>query len=262
MKLSEEDIILCLEEHKNFRTKFITEDCCVSFNDFTPTSLGGKGHSHPKGNHTMVMKEFLDSEFNHVSPNREKFFESVASYFFEKEKTGIIGLEIGVATGTNAERINKFIDLSEMWLIDPWASQNNRAADRGDNNGTHNKAFEETNRRFGTNDKFKIIKNFAADVVDQFSDEYFDFIYIDGDHSYEGCKKDLDLYYPKLKEGGFFGGHDFTGSPKSLRKKGFGVQKAACEFLTEHNKKLQFITTCVETKKPNIILPFDWGFIK
>ena len=36
-----------------------------------------------------------------------------------------------------------------------------------------------------------------------------DFVYIDGDHTYEGCKSDITLWLPKVKKGGYIGGHDY-----------------------------------------------------
>jgi len=36
-----------------------------------------------------------------------------------------------------------------------------------------------------------------------------DFMFIDGDHRYKGIKKDIELWWPKMKKGGIFCGHDF-----------------------------------------------------
>jgi predicted O-methyltransferase YrrM len=36
-----------------------------------------------------------------------------------------------------------------------------------------------------------------------------DFIFIDGDHRYTGCKSDLEGWFPKLKRDGIIAGHDF-----------------------------------------------------
>ena len=65
-----------------------------------------------------------------------------------------------------------------------------------------------TNTRFFTN--IEHIKNFSYDVVDRFQDKSIDFIYIDGRHDYESVKRDLELYLPKLKNGGIIGGHDYN----------------------------------------------------
>jgi len=46
----------------------------------------------------------------------------------------------------------------------------------------------------------------------EFSKKYIDrkweYIYIDGDHSYEGVKQDFDLFWPQLNKGGIMGFHD------------------------------------------------------
>lgn len=54
------------------------------------------------------------------------------------------------------------------------------------------------------------INNFSFDVSDRFKDKSIDFIYIDADHTYESVKKDLELYIPKIKDGGIIGGHDYS----------------------------------------------------
>ena len=43
-----------------------------------------------------------------------------------------------------------------------------------------------------------------------FLDESIDFLFIDADHHYEAVKKDIELWYPKIKPGGIISGHDYT----------------------------------------------------
>jgi hypothetical protein len=43
-----------------------------------------------------------------------------------------------------------------------------------------------------------------------FSDESLDWVYIDGDHTYEGVKGDLEAYYRVVKSGGFLAGDDYS----------------------------------------------------
>jgi hypothetical protein len=45
----------------------------------------------------------------------------------------------------------------------------------------------------------------AASLID---DESLNFIFIDADHSYEGCNRDIHDWSPKVKKGGYIIGHD------------------------------------------------------
>ena len=44
-----------------------------------------------------------------------------------------------------------------------------------------------------------------------------DFLFIDGDHSYEGAKQDYEMYMPLVKEGGLIGFHDAAIEPRVSR---------------------------------------------
>lgn len=48
----------------------------------------------------------------------------------------------------------------------------------------------------------------AFRLATEFGHDAFDFVFIDGDHSYEGCAADIDAYRPLVKEGGLLAGHD------------------------------------------------------
>ena len=43
----------------------------------------------------------------------------------------------------------------------------------------------------------------------RFPNSYFDFVYIDARHDYKGVLQDLTDWWPKLKPGGIFAGHDY-----------------------------------------------------
>lgn len=55
-----------------------------------------------------------------------------------------------------------------------------------------------------------------------------DYIFIDGDHSYDAVYKDLRNYFDKVKPGGIFSGHDFSWE---------GVTRAVYEFRGEKGIK-------------------------
>jgi hypothetical protein len=67
-------------------------------------------------------------------------------------------------------------------------------------------------------DNITLISDYSYNVVDRFEDKSIDFIYIDANHSYEDVKRDLELYYPKLKSDGVIGGHDFNDRWPGVKK--------------------------------------------
>ena len=68
-------------------------------------------------------------------------------------------------------------------------------------------------------------KSYAADLRNMPNRPKFDLIFIDGDHSYEGCLSDLKDYMPMLEEGGYLVMHDYN-SPLHP-----GVAKAVAEVI-------------------------------
>jgi len=55
----------------------------------------------------------------------------------------------------------------------------------------------------------------------------FDLVYIDGIHTYEGAKADIELFKSRIRPGGFLAGHDYQ--PRFP-----GVMKAVNEFSKPH----------------------------
>jgi predicted O-methyltransferase YrrM len=85
----------------------------------------------------------------------------------------------------------------------------------------------------------RLIKGRTAEVASQFEDNFFDYIYIDADHSYEGVKKDLNAYWPKVKPGGILGGHDYMIFHTTYD---FGVVQAVDEFKEQQQIKYFYVT--------------------
>ena len=49
----------------------------------------------------------------------------------------------------------------------------------------------------------------SVDFSFTYDDETIDTLFIDGDHTYEGVKKDIEAWYPKVKKGGTIIFHDY-----------------------------------------------------
>ena len=75
-------------------------------------------------------------------------------------------------------------------------------------------------------DRATIIRKPSLQAVEYIEDNSLDFVFIDADHSYEGCKADIQAWLPKLKPGGLLSGHDYD-HPELP-----GVKQAVDEFCT------------------------------
>lgn len=76
----------------------------------------------------------------------------------------------------------------------------------------------------------QVIRKYSFDAVNDFPDNYFDFVYIDADHTYPAVLKDIQDWYPKVKKGGFLVGDDYRNVRKIKTGIRFGVVKAVNEF--------------------------------
>jgi hypothetical protein len=99
------------------------------------------------------------------------------------------------------ERINVFI-------VDSWQGSVNEIT-------TEQKLAQETDifKIFVDNmgeRKFTPIRKLSHEAVLEFEDESCDVIYIDMEHTYEAVCKDIDMWLPKVKVGGYLAGHDYN----------------------------------------------------
>ncbi len=123
---------------------------------------------------------------------------------------------------------------SEIHCVDPWEENDLVKLQKKFKAGETGAVYDQFiyNIEFkGFRDKCTVYRMRSADASVKFKDGDFDFIYIDGDHSFGGCYEDLLNYWPKLKKGGVLFGDDWQYS---------GIRKAAVRFARESGKKLHF----------------------
>jgi len=140
----------------------------------------------------------------------------------------LTGVELGVWYGYNmGHLLEECPNIQKMVGIDPYMEYQdwNRYIDNTAMMQARTSARGIVNK-FGTRASLLELKSEHA--VGLFNDYELDFIFIDGDHSYERCYEDLNLWYSKVASGGIFSGHDF-----SLP----GVNKALLQFRTEKSIK-------------------------
>ena len=112
------------------------------------------------------------------------------------------GAEIGVWQGETSSHILKNTDCF-LYLVDLWSS----SAKYKKWNQEKNKRI--TLKRIKKSQNSKILQGVRWDVAQQIQDQELDFVFIDGDHSTEGVRNDIQAYTPKIKQGGYIMGHDW-----------------------------------------------------
>ena len=149
-------------------------------------------------------------------------------------KENSIGAEIGIFRAGFANSVVTKLNPKMYHMIDPWIYR--RGWKRYEYNNvklTSQEVVEwmvkDIYKRFDK-PNVKIHRDFSYNVVNEFNDNYFDFVYVDGSHNYFDVLKDLRLYYPKIKPGGIMSGDDWNIS-------GDRVKKAVWKFIEEVNIK-------------------------
>lgn len=150
-----------------------------------------------------------------------------------------VGIEVGVQEGVFANYILKKCPNLKLYLLDCWQMQDQNVyfdISNVDNNDQAQCLLKTIINNADYFDRVRIIKEFSDQAVEFFNNNFFDFIYIDANHSYESVKNDLIKWFPKLKSGGLFAGHDYVNGWHGQNL--FGVQQAVDEFASEYNLKL------------------------
>ena len=112
----------------------------------------------------------------------------------------VVGVELGVAEGDFSYQVLSEQNIKHWYSIDMWAG------DRGHDSGQMNSARDKL-KPFAN--KNTIMHNKFSEVVNDFSDEFFDIINIDGyAHNGEENGETLRDWYPKLKKGGVVRGDE------------------------------------------------------
>ena len=156
---------------------------------------------------------------------------------------GDICAEVGVWKGDLTSEILKHKSL-KLHLIDPWKTQDVIDRCYSIEQEKLNKIYEKVSNEFGKLSNVEIHREFSTNV--SFPTEYFDWVYIDADHSYDAVKKDLEFYYPLMKKGGYLCGDDYglwINRPKTGRGSdgGGGPKPAVDEFVKSHNLEIEIV---------------------
>lgn len=119
--------------------------------------------------------------------------------------------EIGVWKGDFSARLLQICEPRELHLVEPWHHGPDEAMDGILNWKQENLEDMHMNvvARFSNNENVFIDRVKSKEYFNQTNKEYFDFVYIDGDHSEESAYEDLCISWRSVKTGGMIAGDDY-----------------------------------------------------
>jgi len=139
-------------------------------------------------------------------------------------------VEVGVFKGLNAKKFLDGMNIEHAWLVDCWGHFENEPQTVSNHNIDKDpdfwkRTYEEVQALFQTYSNVTIVKAWSEEAVDIVPND-LDFVYLDADHTYDASLKDIELWFPKIKTGGWLMGDDYMWD---------GTHRAVNEFVEKHN---------------------------
>lgn len=136
--------------------------------------------------------------------------------------------EVGCAEGIFATEMYGW-GLDKLYLIDIWENVPFIEGCASFEQKWHDSNYERVKGLFGDKPNVVILKGFSYKMANEIPDESCGLIYIDGDHTYNGVRADINSFWPKLINGGIMAFHDFGNMQ-------YGVNRAVQEFTRNEQK--------------------------
>lgn len=123
----------------------------------------------------------------------------------------IEAVEVGVFQGDNARQLLQQRPRLKLHLVDAWGTEHTRMDGSRRPGGKHNFAgvMASAKQKLAPfADRIIWHKGISTEMANEIADRSLDLAFIDGDHTKPGCYADLVAFIPKVKPGGWAGGHD------------------------------------------------------
>jgi len=142
-------------------------------------------------------------------------------------------IEVGVRWGFG---LRNLLQADPMLVIgvDHWNATRNPA--QNDTNLTQPQLNDMYSRLFHESlfdSRIRLLRGKSGDVCKWFPRLWADFIYIDADHTHNGCLADMAYWWDVVARGGILAGHDYNLATNKNGKVDFGVQTAVRQFMED-----------------------------
>ena len=142
--------------------------------------------------------------------------------------------EVGVWRGDNACNVLARANIGTLILVDTWGKHLPSYSKENDLYGGLAQSVYDANYARAMHlvsqypvDELRVLNSLSTEAAKKVADESCDVVFIDADHTYDAVKADIEAWMPKVKPGGWLGGHDYKAPPKWAAK--WGVKQAVDE---------------------------------
>ena len=178
----------------------------------------------------MNTTEYLHKRFNPRSdqtpPVRVRGFKRSHLSELYHELAFKVGAEIGVAEGFHSREICQKVPPVKLYCVDLWDTYY-RGTTKLKNRAMQDDAYTQAVENLSPYDT-ELLRFPSDEAYKQFADNSLDFVYIDGDHSFDYVMLDLIYWSRKVRPGGIVSGHD------AYRFRGAGVVDAVSVYTHCH----------------------------
>ena len=187
------------------------------------------------------MSLVINPRFKSFDFSREHLPTVFADTLDENKPLKIV--EVGVETGAYLDIYYPQLEsiTEKFYLVDMWQYEGNEDfVDKysgGNYNNELEKGYDRVKRLYGDNPKVQMCKGSSEDWAEKFEDGFFDYLYLDADHSKKSVLADLKSWYPKVKNGGIIAGHDVYCDQNNAFREHFDVEGALAEFFSEEQQE-------------------------
>jgi len=138
-------------------------------------------------------------------------------------------LEIGTFYGANLFSVGRSYaghPDSRMYCIDPWIDYEDYPEYKNQQESVYD-TFMRNLESSGQKEKITVIRGFSHTEIPKFEDDFFNLIYIDGNHEPEYVLEDAVLSFRKLKVGGYMIFDDYGWGGPDLTQRGIDAFRSA-----------------------------------
>ena len=179
------------------------------------------------------------SYFFYFKAKIKKISSDKRAYILEQLVKNSIFVEVGVWKGDFSKKIWDISNPKLLVLVDSWTFDEKVRGCAPQVNGNEplnqnffDQAKQETYNKFIKEKNVLILDLNSSEASSNYKDNYFDYIYLDAEHTYQAVINDLNVWYPKLKKNGVLFGDDYYWREEDDT---LSLHRAYQEFINKHN---------------------------